>query len=57
MNWKERSEMLDKRLAICKSCPIYKASTGRCDSSKGGCGCFMKIKASFSSSTCPTNKW
>jgi len=44
------------RLSICEKCPIY--SSGMvCDSSKGGCGCFMPIKARFAGAKCPTNRW
>ena len=57
MKWKQRLEMREERLKVCKACPTYTESTGKCDSKKGGCGCFMKIKAGIAGSVCPLGKW
>lgn len=39
------------RWSICQSCPNLK--NDRCVQ----CGCFMKVKVAFNTSTCPINKW
>ena len=43
------------RLAICARCPLF--NRGVCDRSKGGCGCYMPIKARFAQATCPKGRW
>ena len=45
----------DSRMAICRECPIYVG--GKCDSSKGGCGCHMKSKVLVKGASCPKAKW
>jgi hypothetical protein len=49
--------MRDARLKVCKECSTYNEKSGKCDSSKGGCGCFMKIKAGVTGATCPKGEW
>lgn len=41
------------RLKTCNDCIYLVRSTNMCRV----CGCFMKIKASLPSSSCPLNKW
>lgn len=47
-----KSELVDKRLAICNSCEFYKNST-TCTL----CGCYMKGKAALPGAQCPLAKW
>lgn len=47
------SELGEARLGICQSCPLFKASSSKCEE----CGCFMKTKVLARSSRCPLNKW
>jgi len=46
-------EVYKERLDICKSCIHYFGATGNCKR----CGCFMRIKASIGSMSCPLNYW
>ena len=46
-------EVVSKRLAICKSCPEYIATTSQCRR----CGCFMSAKTKLKVASCPINKW
>ena len=41
------------RLKTCNDCIYLMRTTQMCRV----CGCFMKVKASLPSSTCPLNKW
>lgn len=43
------------RLDICKRCPLF--NNGFCDARKGGCGCYMPIKARFEGAKCPQKRW
>lgn len=45
-------EDFEKRLLICGQCP-NKTESWRCTK----CGCFLNIKAKWSSEKCPENKW
>ena len=46
-------EIKKERLAICESCPLLFKPTYTCRR----CMCFMKIKSSISSMSCPDKKW
>lgn len=50
---RERNEMSEKRLAICKECEHLNQKLVQCKK----CGCFMLAKAKFASSYCPIGKW
>ena len=41
------------RLSICESCDLFDADSKRCNS----CGCFVNIKATWASESCPEGKW
>lgn len=41
------------RLETCESCPQLVLPAFRC----GGCGCHLRAKARWASSTCPLRKW
>ena len=43
------------RLAVCKSCPVFK--DGWCDDAKGGCGCNLSLKVMARAAHCPQYKW
>ncbi|RMH87712.1 MAG: hypothetical protein D6681_14965 [Calditrichaeota bacterium] len=43
------------RLAVCRQCEEAKYFLGRLRC--GVCGCFMELKAAFSSRHCPVDKW
>lgn len=47
------SEIFEKRMSICKSCPFFNSEQVRCDK----CGCFLNVKASWNSEKCPVDKW
>jgi flavoprotein len=53
------SELIKKRLAICKVCP--KASRKRADGISLNkctvCGCYLELKTKVKSETCPLEKW
>jgi hypothetical protein len=42
-----------QRAQICSECPSLDAENYRCNE----CGCFLKWKIVFSTSSCPLNKW
>lgn len=46
-------EIFQKRLDICKTCELFDKDQTRCKK----CGCFLNIKASWSSEKCPIDKW
>lgn len=46
-------ELVDARLAVCRSCEWFRASDRRC----GKCGCGTSAKASLRSSKCPVGLW
>lgn len=46
-------EEAEKRLAVCKTCPFFRASDMRC----GKCGCFMSFKTYLKAEKCPIGKW
>jgi hypothetical protein len=50
---KVSSDVLEKRLSICSTCPQFIKATKQCKK----CGCFMTLKAKLESATCPINKW
>lgn len=54
---KTTQALADSRLAICQKCEIFDTATLRCDSTKGGCGCYMKTKTLVPSAKCPKAKW
>lgn len=49
----EDEKSVEKRLAICNDCDRFDKGASRCLE----CGCFMRIKAQMSSSSCPLGKW
>lgn len=54
------SELKDlgvQRLNICNTCDTYNSDTMKCDSTKGGCGCYMKAKVLIKKAKCPKDKW
>lgn len=68
-----KSSEYNRRLAICRNCKFFEASTQSCGSLIVGgeeqievmyrkksihlCGCVMPIKAKLSLATCPAGKW
>lgn len=42
-----------KRLAICKECSEFVASTSQCNK----CSCLMNLKTMLPFAECPLNKW
>lgn len=46
-------EESNRRLAICKECPMYVAAENRCEK----CGCYLSWKSAMASSHCPIGKW
>lgn len=46
-------EIYKERLDTCRNCSHYFKPTGNCKV----CGCFMRIKASIASMSCPKNYW
>ena len=49
---KVKTEVAEKRMAICKACPEL-LITGNCKK----CGCFMSSKTKLPGSSCPLHKW
>ena len=47
------SAMREQRLAICAQCPNYQIRRRTCSL----CGCFMPVKASIATSSCPEERW
>ena len=47
------ADVQKKRLDICKECPYFDGSQGRCKH----CGCFLSHKVKFSLESCPIDKW
>lgn len=54
------------RLSTCEACEVFNRELRLCDSTKGGCGCFVDIKAKYSEIDffshkeivkCPLGKW
>lgn len=45
--------IVNKRLAICKSCPEFIQTTTQCRK----CGCFMSAKTRLKTASCPIAKW
>jgi ribosomal protein L32 len=41
------------RLTTCEACEFFIAADRRCQK----CGCWMELKTSFRTATCPENKW
>lgn len=46
-------EVAKARLDICKACEHFKERTGQCKL----CNCFMKVKTTLRSASCPIKKW
>jgi hypothetical protein len=44
-------EVYEARIAVCNKCEFYQS--GRCLK----CGCFVGLKAHWSTQECPENKW
>lgn len=42
-----------RRIAICLACEFFRHDDKRCSK----CGCFMEIKSSLRSASCPVGKW
>lgn len=54
------------RLELCNNCEVLNKTQRLCDSNKGGCGCFVDIKARYveidfanfkETVKCPLGKW
>lgn len=50
-------ERIRSRESICRDCPSGLFSNGRCDASRGGCGCFLAAKWRLASERCPKGHW
>jgi len=48
-----KPETQEKRALICSECPELIKETFRC----GKCGCFLKYKIAWSTTSCPIDKW
>lgn len=46
-------EEFNRRMAICRECPFFRAKTETCKK----CGCFMKLKTKILKAHCPIHKW
>ena len=46
-------ELLESRLAICRTCPFLNVKQMRCKK----CGCYMKLKGTLLNAKCPMDKW
>lgn len=42
-----------RRLEICRSCPLWDPTRGRCTA----CGCWTETKVKLQTSECPEGKW
>ncbi len=51
--WTERAKKARERLDICVECEHFEKQLCVCKK----CGCFMKAKTMFPSSSCPVGKW
>ena len=52
-NYDKDKDKVEERLAICRQCTHFRASTEQCRK----CGCFMKLKTKLERSHCPIGKW
>ena len=50
---KSSKEVYSSRVLTCLACPNYEVSTDDCLK----CGCPIEVKASWSTESCPENKW
>lgn len=46
-------EAQQRRLDICRGCELYNAENTSCNE----CGCYLNVKTSWASESCPLNKW
>jgi hypothetical protein len=46
-------EEAQRRFAICEQCVCFKPDDARCSK----CGCYMRVKTTFRTATCPEGKW
>lgn len=46
-------DIIEERLAICNTCPLFDKKLMRCKR----CGCFMQLKATLQKARCPIDKW
>jgi hypothetical protein len=46
-------EIQAERYSICKQCQFFIKATKQCSK----CGCFMKLKTTITSASCPIQKW
>jgi hypothetical protein len=46
-------EIKEKRASICDTCPLLDRENYRCNK----CGCYLKFKISWKTSSCPEGKW
>lgn len=46
-------EVIERRLATCRSCSYWNESNGRCTK----CGCYGKWKVLYATEKCPVRKW
>lgn len=51
----ERSdrELIESRLAICNTCPMFNKTLAKCRQ----CGCFMRLKTTLQGAKCPRGHW
>jgi len=54
---KDIIETGNERMKICTECDIFDPELIKCDSRKGGCGCYMKTKVLVKEAKCPKSKW
>ena len=50
---KHNDEDYNKRISVCSTCEFLDKSRFTCKA----CGCYLKIKARWKSTSCPKNKW
>lgn len=50
---RSQEELIEYRMSICKTCPMFNQRTQQCRK----CGCFMKLKTTLQQAKCPIDKW
>lgn len=46
-------ELIEKRLSICNTCSWFNKRLAKCKK----CGCFMRLKTTLETASCPVGKW
>jgi hypothetical protein len=54
---KADADRVEERRSICQACPSGLFMNGKCDASKGGCGCYLAAKWRVASEKCPKGHW